>query len=298
MKINAVICDIKHFSVQDGPGIRTTVFFKGCPLHCLWCHNPESIAPKPELGIFHDKCKLCGNCALVCSCHKIINGTHEFDRKNCTACGKCSEICLYGALELYGREISLEDAVNAVLEDRDFYEESGGGVTVSGGEPLLQVDFNVEFLSALKKENINTAVDTCGQIPWSSFEKIIPFADMFLFDFKHVDSAKHKELTGCGNELITNNLIKLSESGKAIEIRMPLIPSLNCSDEDIHAAGAFLKDIRNIKVLKLLSYHAFASSKYKAIDRNNTLVDIKSPDSKFLEGLAEILRDYDLNVIF
>jgi len=296
--ITAKICDIKHFAVHDGPGIRTTIFFKECPLHCLWCHNPESISKSSQLGWFRDKCTGCGSCTDVCSCHQINNGKHEFDRSNCTGCGKCVDACLFDALELYGRNLTLDAAIDIVFKDKAFYAESGGGVTLSGGEPLLQLDFCVELFKRLKNDCINTAVDTCGQVPWNSFEKIIPWTDMFLYDFKHADSTIHKKLTGSRNELIKENLVRLSLTGKKIEIRMPLISGLNTDDSEIHAAGIFLKNIKHITAVKLLSYHNLAHAKYRAVDYTYTLPDVPPLESKILEHISLILRSYGLHVIY
>jgi len=298
MSTTAILCDIKRFSVHDGSGIRTTLFFKGCPLRCRWCHNPETLETRPELGVFLNKCIGCGECAAVCSCHHIINGRHEFNRTDCTACGKCVEACLFDALELYGRKISVAEAVGAVLEDRAFYAESGGGVTVSGGEPLRQAEFCGELFRTLKRDDIHTAVDTCGEVPWSAFETVLPWTDLFLYDFKHADSARHRELTGCGNERIKENLMKLSRTGKPIEIRMPLIPTLNMAADELHAAGAFLSRLKHLTLVRLLAYHSLAHAKYAAVGRTDTLPEVSSPGPGELATAAEILRGYQLQVIY
>ncbi len=294
----AVICDVKRFAVHDGPGIRTTLFLKGCSLSCIWCHNPESIDHKPELAVYLNKCTGCGDCAAVCNHHQIVDGQHVYDRNACTACGKCVDACLFDALELYGKSLTPDEAATVVLEDRTFYTESGGGVTVSGGEPLLQADFCVELFKIMKKEGIHTAVDTCGNVPWTAFESVLPLTDMFLYDFKHVDSNEHKRLTGCGNELIKANLLKLSQTGKPIEIRMPLIPELNMAESDLNSAGQFLEEINNITKVRLLAYHSMAHNKYAAIGSHDTLPDIPSPLPEELEKAAEILKSYRLNTIY
>ena len=294
---DGVICDVKRFSVHDGPGIRTTLFLKGCPLHCRWCHNPETLRSAPELGVFIDQCKGCGACAAVCPCHRIIAGQHVFLRDDCSACGKCVDACFFEALRLYGKPLTVKAAISLIMEDECFYINSHGGATVSGGEPLLQPDFCAELFQELKRHEIHTAVDTCGYVPWSSFEKVLPWTDMFLYDFKHADSAQHKKLTGQGNELIKENLLKLSSTGKPIEIRMPIIPGLNADNDAIAAAGSFLEKLDNIVGVRILPYHALAHAKYAAVGHEDMLPEVPTPQSEFMESLATILRQHDLRVL-
>jgi pyruvate formate lyase activating enzyme len=288
--------DIKRFAVHDGPGIRTTLFLKGCSLRCIWCHNPESRFMQPELAIHYPKCTCCGECAKVCSCHKIVNGVHEFDRANCKACGKCTEACPSGALELFGKTITADEAAAKLLEDRIFYADNGG-ITLSGGEPLLHCQFCAELLKMMKDEGLHCAVDTCGNVPWSAFETVLPFTDMFLYDFKCADSEKHRRLTGSGNELILENLKKLNGTGKNIEIRMIMVPEHNMSEDDLRAAGAFLAPLQNISAVRLLSYHSLARSKFQAVGHLDTMPDVPSPDAETLEKCADILRSYSINAV-
>lgn len=281
--------DIKRFAVHDGPGIRTTLFLKGCSLRCIWCHNPESRLAQMELALHYPKCTLCGTCAAVCHCHKIVDNSHEFLREECTACGKCEDECPAEALELFGKEISLPDAASKLLEDRIFYTD-GGGITISGGEPLLQSDFCAGLLKNMKEENIHTAVDTCGNVAWSAFEKVLPFTDLFLYDFKCADPEKHRLLTGSSNALILENLKKLDAAGKAIEIRMVMVPEHNMAESDLLDAGAFLAPLENAACVKLLAYHSLARSKFKAVGHSDTMPDVPSPEAETLEKCAELLR--------
>ncbi|MBR4664493.1 MAG: glycyl-radical enzyme activating protein [Lentisphaeria bacterium] len=289
--------DIKRFAVHDGPGIRTTLFLKGCSLRCIWCHNPESRFMQPELAIHYPKCTCCGECAKACSCHKIVNGVHEFDRANCKACGKCTEACPSGALELFGKTMTADEAAAKLLEDRIFYADNGG-ITLSGGEPLLHCQFCAELLKKMKDEGIHCAVDTCGNVPWSAFETVLPFTDMFLYDFKCADPEKHRRLTGSGNELILENLKKLNGTGKNIEIRMIMVPEHNMSEDDLRAAGAFLAPLQNISAVRLLSYHSLARSKFQAVGHPDTMPEVSSPDVNALENAAETIRSCGLkNVV-
>ena len=281
----ARIVDIKHFAVHDGPGIRTTVFLKGCPLRCIWCHNPESVRTVPEIALLN-RCTLCGRCAEVCRCHRIEKGKHLIDRTSCTGCGRCVSACLCNALVLYGKSFTPEGLMPELLTDRLFYEHSGGGITVSGGEPLLAPEFCRDLFRLLKTEGIHCAVDTCGNIPWNAFETVLPFADLFLYDLKQMDSDLHRQYTGAPNERILENLKHLDDTGKPIEIRMPIIPGLNDDPGEIASAGRFLGGLKHIIAVRLLPYHSFARSKYQAIGHADTMPAVESPSKEKLDHLA------------
>lgn len=274
--MKGIISDIKRFAVHDGAGIRTTVFLKGCTLKCVWCHNPEGIDFKPQLAYYENKCIHCGECVSVCptGAHKILDNTHAFNRENCVACGKCEKKCLGEALTYYGREVSVEELLPLLLEDKDFYDTSGGGVTLSGGECLCQADFCAELLKALKESGIHTAVDTCGMVSREAFNKVIPYTDVFLYDIKAIDEDVHIKCTGQSNRVILENIKYIDALGKEIEVRIPYVPEYNSSQ--ICKIAAFLADLKNVKQVKVLPYHNFAGSKYQALGMANKL-PIKLP---------------------
>ena len=265
------IFEIKRFAVHDGDGIRTTVFFKGCPLKCVWCHNPEGLTAKSELGYYAHKCISCGECLSVCDtgAHTIEQGVHVFHREKCVACGKCAVVCLGKALTLYGKETTVDELLPLLLKDKEFYDHSGGGVTLSGGECLMQADFCVELLQKLKAHGVHTAVDTCGFVAKAVLDKVIPYTDVFLYDVKAVDEKTHIRCTGQSNRQILENLEYLDTQGCKIEIRIPFVPEWN--DGEIEGIGQFLGKLKNVTKIRVLPYHNYAGSKYAALDVNATL---------------------------
>lgn len=263
-----IIFNIQKFSVHDGPGIRTTVFFKGCPLKCLWCHNPESQDSKKEMLYDRKKCVLCRTCEAVCSLKAVRQDADRMvtDMDKCAFCGKCVIYCMYGAREIAGKEYTVDEVLKAVLQDKVFYRQSGGGVTVSGGEPLMQIDFVEELLNRLKGEGIHTAVDTCGAASFDALKRSAPYTDLFLYDIKLMDDQKHKEYTGVSNKFIIDNLIKLNKIHNNINIRMPIIEGVNADVSHIEQTLDVIKGL-NIKKVSLLPYHDFAKYKYYKLGR-------------------------------
>ncbi len=296
--ITGRIFDIKRFAVHDGPGIRTTVFLKGCPLHCAWCHNPEGISPAPELAFIVRKCIGCGDCVKACpvGAHTLADGIHTFDRTRCTLCGACVEACCPQALVLYGREVTVEQLMSEILPDREFYEQSGGGITVSGGDPLIQPDFCAAFLQACRENGLHTAVDTSGAVPWSAFEKVLPHTDLVLFDLKHFDDAEHRRWTGLGNSRILENLLTLGRLGVSVEVRIPCLPTVNDGDV-LEAIAGFLRQVPSLTGVRLLPYHDFARSKFGAIGLEDTMPLVDKPSQEQMEDLREIVRRHGLVVL-
>lgn len=293
--MNGLVLDFVRLSVHDGPGIRTTLFLKGCPLNCRWCHNPESISPTPEIGFTRSKCVGCGRCAEACptGAHTVVGGDHRFGRESCNACGACVLACIPGALTVHGREVSAADAVAAMLEDRTFYAKSGGGCTISGGEPLWQAEFCAEVFARLHEERVHCALDTSGAVPWESFAVVLPHTDLFLYDVKHVDDALHREHTGRPCQDILENLRRLSQCGKPIEVRLPVIPGFNADAASMCAIGEFLERLPNLVGIRLLPYH-HARSKYERIGRTDPMSDSPVPDAAALGAAASLLREFGL----
>lgn len=285
------IVSIKRFEIHDGDGVRTTLFLKGCPLKCRWCHNPESISPAPTLFYNPQKCINCGECSDLCNCHIFENSLHIFKRENCTSCGKCAEPCLGDALILYGREVSVDEILPKLLEDKPFFDESGGGVTLSGGEPLMQAEFCAELLKNLKSHGINTAIDTCGYVKKQDIDRVLPYTDTFLYDIKAIDSMVHKNCTGVTNEIILENLKYIDSLNKAIEIRIPFVPTMN--DEEMPKIAEFLSNLKNLKKIKILPYHGFGASKYEYIGKKYDLT-IDSPSEHQLNNVLKIFKEYGL----
>ena len=289
MSLSATIFDIQRGSYVDGPGIRTTVFMKGCNLGCAWCHNPESQNAKPQRMFYKNKCVLCGKCVTVCPSGALTfdNGPVP-DPEKCTLCGKCALWCPADAISVCGKTMDTEAVFREVRKDKAFYETSGGGVTVSGGECMLYPDFVAELLDKCKKDGIGTAVDTAGNVPFGSLEKVIPFTDIFLYDIKCVTPDVHKKFTGVVNNRILDNYKLLISLGKRVIVRVPMTTECNANDEEFPKIAAFLNEYRPEKV-ELLPYHALGENKYRAIGREPEI--FHAPSKEDMERFKGMIRE-------
>lgn len=278
----AVIFNIQKFCVHDGPGIRTTVFFKGCPLSCGWCHNPESQKFEPELLVQPEKCGGCGLCQSHCPHGAATAGGFLADR--CTACGGCTDWCPGDARAVAGREYGMEELLAEIEKDAPFYEQSGGGVTLSGGEALCQIDFVERLVRACSQKGIHVAVDTCGQVPYEHFARVLDYTGLFLYDLKLADSARHERHTGRDNSLILANLKRLCDSGARVHLRLPLIEGVNADDTDIEGVMAAAKPL-GIRTIALLPYHDIGRAKYQRLGREYPALSAASPPPERLEKI-------------
>lgn len=289
------ITNIQKYSIHDGDGIRTTVFFKGCPLKCVWCHNPETQRYERELQYDKEKCVGCGACAKVCPRGAItmVENKPVLDRELCTLCGKCEVYCPEGIRETVGQEYPVKALVKEIMKDRMFYEQSGGGVTLSGGEVMtMSSEYIVAIAKELKKEEISLTIDTCGYVPFERFEKILPYVDTFLYDVKVMDPKLHKKYIGVDNELILENLVKLSEAGARIYIRIPTVKEVNGNEQNMLDTIRFLKE-HNITPaqVNLLTYHNTGSSKYPKLGMEYQGGDLHAPSTEEMEGFVKLFKD-------
>jgi pyruvate formate lyase activating enzyme len=293
------VFNIQRYSLHDGPGIRTTVFIKGCPLRCLWCCNPESQRLEPQILFADDRCIRCGACIATCPEGAILkeaDGARRVQMETCTLCGLCVEACYSGALEQIGRSMTVSEVLAEVVADRPFYDQSGGGMTLSGGEPTVQDGFSLQLLQGAKALGIRTAIESCGHVSWAVWESMLPYLDLILYDVKETDPGRHKRWTGVSNELVLENLCRLAGSGKEVIVRRPVIPGYNDGEEMIHDLARLARELGTIEEIDLLPYHRLGQGKYERLDEAYALGDQPSLERKDVEALREILLSYGFRV--
>ena len=299
------VFNIQRFSIHDGPGIRTTVFLKGCSLRCFWCHNPEGVRLKHEIQFFPDRCIGCDACISACEhgANTVVDGVRRYDRDLCVVCGKCVDTCYAGARVLTGNDMTVEKVVEEALRDRAFYETSKGGVTLSGGEPALQHEFSREVLRQLQAAGIHTAIETCGNVPWEHLDELMPFTDLIMMDLKQMDSARHRAATGAPNERILANARRLAQTGKPILFRTPVIPTVNDAPEDIAAIADFVVELNGLREggeplgLELLAFHRLAADKYRSLGLDYKARDLNPPTKEHMAALAAAGRARGIAVV-
>lgn len=294
--IKGMIFDIQRFSVHDGPGIRTTAFMKGCPLKCRWCHNPEGLYSKPQLQFIDEKCILCHNCTNVCENHSIFGNTHTVDFTKCHNCGKCVGVCPSKALLTIGRSITVDKLIKEALKDRDFYDDEGG-ITFSGGEATLQIEFLSEALKQCKANELNTAVDTSGFAPWESYTKIIPYTDIFLYDIKAVSEDIHINGTGVSNKIILENIKKLTGRNCRVWVRIPVVPGFNATIEEMTKIADFLSGINGIEQIELMPYHKLGRNKYYNIGYEYPFESTPAVSQDDMQSFMQLFVKRKLNVV-
>lgn len=292
MERYGVVFDIERCSFHDGPGIRTTVFLKGCPLSCKWCHNPESQSFNSQILFNKEKCVNCQNCVHACSenNHIIINGNHVFLHKECSLCGECLKNCNHNALNLKGEKMSIDMVMKEVLSDKDYYKSSGGGLTISGGEPMSQFEFTLELLKNAMENGINTCMETCGFASKNGYDQIKEYVDLFLFDYKVSNPKSHKELTGVSNDIILENLDFLYNSDANIILRCPLIPGVNDNSEHFNGIADLSEKYPNLLGIEIMAYHNMGVSKGNMLGKSMELASIPNTDDETKEKWLQHLR--------
>lgn len=300
-EVKGFVFDIQHYSIHDGPGIRTSVFLKGCILHCLWCHNPESQKMRPQIFIMQDKCVGCGKCASVCPVNaiKIDGNLARTNRELCKSCGRCVKTCPTEARSMIGKEITAGEVFKEVASDKIFYQESGGGVTLSGGEVLLQPEFSRSILELCKNAEINTAIETSGYGSWEAIKQVLAYTDLVLYDFKHFTDSEHKKFTGVSNKSILENAKRICHELKVpIAARIPVIPGYNDSIDNINSTARFIATEldKSIKV-HLLPYHRLGEGKHIGLEQPDNGFSSTPPSEEHMNELKEIIESYGLTVV-
>lgn len=293
------IFEIQRFSLHDGPGIRTTVFMKGCMLRCLWCHNPEGMDGGKSLSFLPDRCIGCGYCFRTCkhTAHLMVGDRHALDRKACAVCGSCTEECYSRALELVGRDATVSEVLQEVLRDKPFYETSGGGMTLSGGEPLMQAEFTAELLHSAKLAGLHCAIETCGHVAQDKFKNIMEEVDLFLYDIKDTNPTRHLEFTGASNEQILSNLQFLHDAGAAVLVRLPIIPGLNDLEDHFHGISSLAARLPKLLGFEVMPYHPLGTGKHLRFGTKDALGAIASPTPAMIDAWVGKLRKRGVNVV-
>jgi len=298
--LKAPIFNIQRFSIHDGPGIRTLIFMKGCPLSCIWCSNPESQSAAPELVFYAEKCVQLNRCIRVCPTHAIsVEGSRlVLDRSLCNLCGECVKACYTGAWSIFGKEVDVNYIMQEVEKDALFYKNSGGGVTFGGGEPLLWPSFISAVSKQCREKNIHVAIETCGHALLKSFEEILNTVDLVIYDIKHIDPKIHEKLCGLPNGLILDNLKRISKRGNTeITIRIPIIPGLNDSEDNIIGTARFVASLNsNIRKVEILPYHKLGVKKYERLVRGYACEDVEVPSNDHMQSIKRILENFELDV--
>jgi glycyl-radical enzyme activating protein len=296
-ELTGLVFEIQRFAIHDGPGIRTSVFLKGCPLRCLWCHNPEGQSAEPQLFYLPEKCIACRYCEGACrrGNHSFVAGTHLFDRANCAGCGECTRECYARALELSGREMTVSQVLAQALKDRDFYAASGGGLTLSGGEPMQQFDFALALLKAAHQAGLHTCLETSGCSSTARYLEIRPWVDLFLYDIKETDPARHRQYTGVSNDLILANLLALDaecarSAGAALVLRCPIIPGLNDRADHFAALARLAEQLSHLVEIHILPYHPLGGSKRQRLGLAPALPGVVTPDDEQVAAWVEALQ--------
>jgi pyruvate formate lyase activating enzyme len=296
-----LVTNIQGYSIHDGPGIRTVVFLKGCNLECQWCSNPECVSPRPEIGFIKTLCTKCGKCAEICPDGALVNDVGKFpriDRNRCSGCGECSVVCEYNAIVLYGKPMDAEEIYDAVSRDKIFYDASGGGVTVSGGEALLQPQLVSELFQKCHHSDIHTCIETSGYAAVSSLRKVLTHTDYVLYDLKHMNSQRHRQYTGKANNLILTNARIVAESDVETLFRMPLIPGVNDDLQNIKATAGFLHELGDSGLrIELMPYHRLGKGKYESLDKKFPVLNLTSPEPRHLESVKKTFRSFGIECL-
>ena len=296
--VSGCVFDIKKYAIHDGPGIRTTVFFKGCPLRCRWCHNPESWKATPEMSLRQSRCVRCGRCVELCarSAVSILEHGLVTDPERCTLCGACIAACPAGAREIIGQRMTVAEVMAQVKKDTIFYDQSGGGATFSGGEPLMQPQFLLALLAVCRAEGIRTAVDTTCYVEPQTIQRVAEAADLLLCDIKHIDCELHRQFTGVGNELILENIRTLSQIAKRIYVRIPIIPGFNSDQDNIEQTAEFVRSLKTVRRVDILPYNRGGLEKAVRLTGEVDLMRVQAPDDDTMSEIANTLKEYGFEV--